>query len=338
VRQLQIADCRLSIGAAAIFIVALCLGILGAPLPAEAQQPGRFHQIGFLLHRSPEASRIEPFRQGLRALGYIEGENVAIEQRYTHGVHDRLPGLAAELVRRKVDVIVVDGTVAAMAARAATTTIPIVFVLASDPVGSGLVASLARPGGNVTGLSTLYTELSGKQLQMLKEAVPEASRVAFLCNPENPAMGPGLNGAQATARALAVQLQVFEVRRPNELEKAFSAMARDRVGALLTLPDALFSNERVQLLKLATKSRLPAIFSPRDFVEAGGLMSYGPNVPNQFRRAANYVDRILKGANPADLPIEQPTTFELVINLKTAKALGLTIPQSVLIRADEVIQ
>jgi putative ABC transport system substrate-binding protein len=205
-------------------------------------------------------------------------------------------------------------------------------------VGSGLVASLARPGGNVTGLSTLYTELSGKQLQMLKEAVPEASRVAFLCNPENPAMGPGLNGAQATARALAVQLQVFEVRRPNELEKAFSAMARDRVGALLTLPDALFSNERVQLLKLATKSRLPAIFSPRDFVEAGGLMSYGPNVPNQFRRAANYVDRILKGANPADLPIEQPTTFELVINLKTAKALGLTIPQSVLIRADEVIQ
>jgi putative ABC transport system substrate-binding protein len=338
VRQYSIADCRFSIGATAIFVVAFVLALVAAPLAAEAQQPGRFHQIGFLVHRSPEASRIEPFRQGLRALGYIEGQNITIEQRYTHGAHDRLRGLAAELVRREVGVIVVDGTVAAMAARAATTTIPIVFVLASDPVGSGLVASLARPGGNVTGLSTLYTELTGKQLQMLKEAVPEASRVTILCNPENPAIGPGLNGAQATARALGIQLQVLEVRRPNELEGTFSAMAKGRAGALLTLPDALFSNERVQLLKLAAKSRLPAIFSPRDFVEAGGLMSYGPNVPAQFRRAATYVDRILKGAKPGDLPIEQPTKFELVINLKTAKTLGLTIPQSLLVRADEVIQ
>jgi putative ABC transport system substrate-binding protein len=294
--------------------------------------------VGFLVHRSPEASRIESFREGLRALGYVEGQNLAIEQRYTEGVADRLPGLVADLVHRKMDAIVVDGTVAAMAARAATATIPIVLVLARDPVGTGLVASLARPGGNVTGLATLYTELTGKQLQILKEAVPNASRVAVLGNPENPATALGLRGAHAAAMALAIEVQAVEVGRPSELEGAFSTMARDRAGALLTLADPLFVNQRAQIVRLAAKSRLPAIFSLRDFVKDGGLISYGLNVPDQFRRAATYVDKILKGANPADLPIEQPTKLELVINLKTAKVLGLTIPQSILLRADEVIR
>ena len=314
------------------------LGILAAPLTVDAQQPGKLHQIGFLLYPSPEASRFEAFRQGLRALGYTEGQNIAIEQRYAHGVHDRLSGLAAELVRRKVDAIVVDGTAAAVAARAATKTTPIVFTLPADPVGSGLVASLARPGGNVTGLSNLTAELSGKQLQLLKEAAPEASRVAIVYNPTNPAMAAALSGAQAAARALAVQLKVLEVRRPNELGGAFSAMARGRAGALLAVSDPIFASQRAQLLKLAAKSRLPVMSSLREDVEAGGLISYGPNFPDQFRRAATYVDKILKGAKPADLPVEQPTRFDLRINMKTAKTLGLTFPQSILILATEVIQ
>jgi putative ABC transport system substrate-binding protein len=325
-------------GAHRLVLLLLAVAILAALPSAEAQQPGKLHQIGFLRYTSPQASSFEAFRQGLRALGYAEGQNIAIEQRYAHGVHDRLPDLAAELVRLKVDVIVVDGTATAIVAKAATTTIPIVFTLAGDPVGSGLVASLARPGGNVTGLSNLAAELSGKQLQLLKEAVPGASQIAILYNPVNPAMAPALDGARAAARALAVQLQVLEVRRPNELGSAFSAMARGRAGALLTLPDAIFATERVRLLEFAAKSRLPVIFSQRQDVEAGGLMSYGPNFPDQFRRAASYVDKILKGAKPGDLPVEQPTKFELVINLKTAKALGLKIPQSILVRADEVIQ
>jgi putative tryptophan/tyrosine transport system substrate-binding protein len=213
-----------------------------------------------------------------------------------------------------------------------------VFALAADPVGSGLVASLARPGGNLTGLSNLAADLSGKQLQLLKEAVPDVSEVAVLYNPVNPATRSMLNEAHAAARALAIQLQVLEVRRPNELRNAFSAMVRRRAGAVLSLADPLFSSERVQLLRLAAENRLPVMIYEKESVEAGGLMSYGPNYPDIYRRAAAYVDKILKGAKPADLPIEQPTRFELVINLKTAKALGLTIPQSILIRADEVIQ
>ena len=321
-----------------VLIPALALASLAAPLIPDAQQPAKLHQIGFLQRGSPQASRFEAFRQGLRALGYTEGQNIAIEQRYAHGVHDRLSGLAAELVPRKVDVIVVDGTATAIVAKAATTTIPIVFTLAGDPVGSGLAASLARPGGNVTGLSNLAAELSGKQLQLLKEAVPEASRVAFLYNPGNPATAPALNGAQAAARALGIQLQVLEVRRPNELGKAFSEMTKGRAGALLTVSDAIFTTERVQLLKLAAKGRLPVMFSDREYVEAGGLMSYGTNFPDQYRCAATYVDKILKGAKPADLPVEQPTRFDLAINMKTAKGLGLTFPPSILVQATEVIE
>jgi len=321
-----------------VLIPALALASLAAPLIPDAQQPAKLHQIGFLQRGSPQASRFEAFRQGLRALGYTEGQNIAIEQRYAHGVHDRLSGLAAELVPRKVDVIVVDGTATAIVAKAATTTIPIVFTLAGDPVGSGLAASLARPGGNVTGLSNLAAELSGKQLQLLKEAVPEASRVAFLYNPVNPATAPALNGAQAAARALGIQLQVLEVRRPNELGKAFSEMTKGRAGALLTVSDARCTTERVQLLKLAAKGRLPVMFSDREYVEAGGLMSYGTNFPDQYRCAATYVDKILKGAKPADLPVEQPTRFDLAINMKTAKGLGLTFPPSILVQATEVIE
>ncbi len=318
--------------------LSIALALLAAPLAAEAQQPAKVHRIGFLRGTSPQASWFEAFRQGLRELGYIEGQNIAIEQRYAHGVLDRLPGLAAELVRLKVDVIVVGGTPDAKAAKAATTTIPIVFTLAGDPVGSGLVASLARPGGNVTGLSNLQSELGGKQLQLLKEAVPRVSRVAVLYNPINPAAAPMLQGAQAAARSLAVQLQVLEVRSPNELASAFSATARGRAGALLTLADPIFANERVRLLGLAAKNRLPGMFFEREFVDAGGLMSYGPNFSDQFRRAATFVDKILRGTKPADLPVEQPTKFELVVNMKTAKTLGLKIPQTILVQATEVIQ
>jgi ABC-type uncharacterized transport system substrate-binding protein len=338
VRQLRNSKCEIRTWTAVLFVLAAALSVVGTPLTVMGEQSRGSYRVGLLVHRSPEASRIESFRHGLRALGYIDGQNIAIEERYTDGERERLPNLAADLVRQKVDVIVVDGTLAAIAAKAATTTIPIVLVLASDPVGSGLVASLARPGGNVTGMSALYAELSGKQLQILKEAVPGASRVAILGNPANPAMALGLQGAQTTARALAIQLDVLEARTPSDLEKAALALAKDRAKALLTLPDPLFSNERLQLVALAAKRRVPAIFSPKDFVEAGGLISYGPNVPDQFRRAATFVDKILKGSSPADLPIEQPTMFELAVNLKAAKALGLTIPQSILVRADEVIR
>lgn len=314
------------------------LSVVGTPRAVKGQQSEGLYRVGLLVHRSPEASRIETFRNGLRALGYIEGQNIAIEERYTEGENERLPGLAADLVRRKVDVIVVDETLAAMAAKGATTTTPIVVVPASDPVGSGLVASLARPGGNVTGMSALYAELSGKQLEIMKEAIPAASRVAVLGNPANPAMALGLKGAQTTTRALGIQLDVLEARTPSDLQKVSSQLANNRANGLLTLPAPLFSNERLQLVKLASKRRVPAIYSPKDFVEAGGLMSYGPNVPGQFRRAATFVDKILKGSRPADLPIEQPTTFEVALNLKTAKTLGLAIPQTILARADEVIR
>jgi putative ABC transport system substrate-binding protein len=297
-----------------VWLISLAVGLLLAPLAAEAQPPAKVRQIGFLLRGSPQARYLEAFRQGLRDLGYVEGQNIAIEQRYAYGMHDRVPSLAAELIRLKVDVIVVDGTLTAIAAKAATTTVPIVFTLAGDPVGSGLVASLAQPGGNVTGLSNIAAELGGRQRQLLKEAVPDASRVAVLYNPVNPATTPLLRGTQEAARSLAVQLQALKVRTPNELASAFPAMVRGRAGALVALSDALFINERVQLLTLAAKNRLPAMYQQREIVEAGGLMSYGPNFLNQFRLAATFVDKILKGAKPADLPVEQPTKFELVIN------------------------
>jgi putative ABC transport system substrate-binding protein len=283
----------------------------------------------------------EAFLQGLRDLGYTEGRNVVIEYRDAEGKLERLPALAAELVALKVDVIVAGGTPQALAAKQATKTIPIVFAAAADPVASGLVASLARPGGNATGLSLLTPELVGKCLEQLKQVVPGISRVAALWQPG----GHGertekdmLKEADVAARALAVRLQFVQARGPADFDRVFSEMTRARADALTVLPSNLFISERRRLVDLAAKNRLPAVYPWREFVDAGGLMSYGANNADLFRRAATYADKILKGAKPADLPVEQPTTFELVINLKTAKALGLTIPPSLLQRADEIIQ
>ena len=314
--------------------VALALGLLAAPLAAEAQQAAKVARIGYLatnLAASPHLR--EAFRQGLRDLGYVEGRNVVIEYRDAEGKLERLPALAAELVALKVDVIVAAGTPAALAAKQATRTLPIVFAAAADPVTSGLVTSLARPGGNVTGLSSLAPELVGKRLELLKQAVPGVSRVAVLWQPG--ALGERtekdmLKGAEVAARALGVRLQFVEARGPADFDRAFSDMTRARAGALTVLPSTMFFSERRRLVDLAAKNRLPAVYPLREFVDAGGLMSYGPNLADLFRRAATYVDKILKGAKPADLPVEQPTKFELVINLKTAKALGLTIPPSLL--------
>jgi ABC-type uncharacterized transport system substrate-binding protein len=316
--------------------VALTLGVL-APLVAEAQQGTKVPRVGVLSERSPTDPFVTAFRQGLRELGYTEGQNIIVEYRYAHGIADRFPDLVGELIRLKLDVLVVGGTVAAQSAKAQTTTVPIVFTLAGDPVGSGLVASLARPGGNVTGLSNI-AELSEKQLELLKEAVPQVSRVAVLYNPVNPATGVPLNRIREAGRALAVELQLMQVRQPNQLTSAFSASIGWRAGALLVLTDPVFGNELAEIAKLAAKHRLPTMYGRREFPDVGGLMAYGASFSDNWRRAAMFVDKILKGAKPADLPIERPTKFEFVINLKTAKALGLTIPQSVLGRADQVIE
>jgi putative ABC transport system substrate-binding protein len=316
--------------------------LLAAPLAAEAQQPVQVARMGWLGDNPAAGHPLRgAFLQGLRDLGYVEGRNVVIEYRFAEGKLERYPTLAAELVALKVDVIVAPISPAALAAKQATRTIPIVFAAVSDPIADGLVTSLARPGGNVTGLSTLSPELFGKRLEQLKQAVPGVSRVAVLWQP-----GAGsersakdiLKGAEVAARALGVQPQFVETREPADLDRAFSDMTRARAGALTMLPGNMFINEQRRLVDLAAKSRLPALYPVREFVDAGGLMAYGPNLADLFRRAATYVDKILKGAKPADLPVEQPTTFELVINLKTAKALGLTIPRSVLARADQVIE
>jgi putative ABC transport system substrate-binding protein len=268
----------------------------------------------------------------------VEGQNIAIESRWAEGKYDRYPALAADLVRLKVDVIVAQGGAATQAVQQATRTIPIVMSIVLDPVGSGLVPSLARPGGNVTGTSFMGPDLVGKQLQLLKEVVPKVSRVALLRNPANPASALGLREAEATARALGVRLQALEARNPQEIDSAFAAMTRERAGALVIFPDPIFGNQRRQIAELAAKRRLPAIHGGLpEYAEAGGLMVYSPNILDLKRRAATYVDKILKGAKPADLPVEQPTKFELVINLRTAKAIGLTIPPSLLQRADQII-
>jgi len=324
------------------FIGTLAGGLLTAPLAAEAQQAARAARIGYLVPNLAQAPHLlEAFRQGLRHLGYVEGRDVVIEYRDAGGTIERFPVLAAELVALKVDVIVAPSTPATLAAKQATRTIPIVFIGAGDPVTSGLVASLARPGGNVTGLSVLSTELTGKWLELLKQAVPGVSRVAALWQPG--AMDERTDkdmqkGAEVAAQALGVRLQFVEARGPADFDRAFSDMTRERAGALTVRPAPMFISERRRLVDLAAKNRLPAVYAWREFVDAGGLMSYGPNAADMYRRAATYVDKILKGTKPADLPVEQPTKFELVINLRTAKALGLTIPQSVLGRADEIIQ
>ena len=282
----------------------------------------------------------EAFRQGLRDLGYIEGGNVVIESRDAEGKLERLPALAAELVALKVDVIVAPSTPAALAAKQATRTLPIVFAAVADPVARGLVTSLARPGGNVTGSSNLAPELVGKRLEQLKQAVPGVNRVAVLWQPgiAGRTEKDMVNAAEVAAQALGVRLQFVEARGPADFDRAFSEMTGARAGALTLLGSGMFFIERRRLVDLAATNRLPAVYGLREYVDAGGLMSYGPNSADLYRRAATYVDRLLKGAKPGDLPIEQPTRFELVINLKTAKALGLTIPTSLLARADQVIE
>jgi len=324
------------------FIGTLTGSLLAAPLAAGAQQAAKVARIGYLstnLAANPHTH--EAFRQGLRDLGYVEGRNVVIEYRDAEGKFERLPALAAELVALKVDVIVAGGNSLARAAKQATRTLPIVFASVSDPVGSGLVTSLARPGGNVTGAAILSPELVGKRLELLTLAVPGVSRVAVLWLPG--ALGERtekdmLKEADVAARALGVQLQFVEARGPADLDRAFSDMTRARAGALTVLPSLMFLREHRRLVDLAAKHRLPAVYTVKEYVDAGGLMAYAPNLADVFRRAATYVDRILKGAKPGDLPVEQPTKFELVINLKTAKALGLTIPPSLLQRADQVIE
>jgi putative tryptophan/tyrosine transport system substrate-binding protein len=321
----------------AAFLVLLAIGFLTAPLTAEAQQATKVHRIGCLSagERDPY---MEAFLEGMRTLGYVEGQNFVMEYRYAAGQYERLPALAAELVRLKVDVLMVVSTPAALALKNATTTIPIVMTGVGDPVGSGLVASLARPGGNVTGLVALSTELAGKQLEFLKDVLPTVSRVALLWNPTNPANALQVREADVAAQALGVQLHRVEVRSPDAFDSAFAAMTSAHAGALLVVADSMFFQHRRRLAELAATSHLPTMHNIRPFVEAGGLMAYGPSTLDIRRRAAIYVDKILKGAKPADLPVEQPTKFELVINLKTAQALGLTIPPAVLFQADEVLR
>ncbi len=321
--------------------IAGALGFLTAPLAAEAQQTRKIPRVGVLGGQSPEDSPAPPIlalRQGLRELGYVEGQNVAIEWRWAHGKLERFPDLAAELVKLKVDIIVAATVPGVQAAQKATRTIPIVMGFVSDPVAFGLVSSLARPGGNTTGLGVPTPEISGKRLQLLREVSPTVGRVAVLSDPSQPGISVDLKGTEVAARALSVQLQVAEARSTGELDRAFAAIARERVAGIVVLPSTVLYASRVRIAQLAAKHRLPTSGWAREFPEAGCLMSYGANLPDVARRAAYFVDKILKGAKPADLPVEQPTKFELVINLKTAKALGLTIPPSLLQRADEIIQ
>jgi putative ABC transport system substrate-binding protein len=324
------------------FLAGTGAALFATPFAAEAQQAAKIARIGLLpVNVAANPHLQEAFLRGLRDLGYVEGRNLVIEYRNAEGKLERFPALAAELVALKVDVIVAPSTPAALAAKQATRTIPIVFASVVDPVTTGLVTSLARPGGNVTGLSFLSPELVGKCLELLKQAVPGVSRVAALWQPgglPERTEKDFLKEAEVAARALGVRLQFVEARGPADVDRAFSDMTRARAGALTVLPYSMFLNERRRLVDLAAKNRLPAVYGGREFVDAGGLMAYGPDLADSWRRAATYVDKILKGAKPANLPIEQPTKFELVINLKTAKALGLTIPPSLLGRADEVIQ
>jgi len=326
-------------------IAVLALSLLAAPLAAEAQQAAKVARIGYLSPNLATGPHLrEAFRQGLRDLGYVEGRNLVIEYRDAEGKVERLPALAAELVALKVDVIVTEGgnTVVPLAAKQATRTLPIVFATAADAVGSGLVTSLARPGGNVTGLDSLSTELVGKRLELLTQAVPGVGQVAVLWLPGvygERTEKEMLTGAEVAARGLKVRVQFVEATRdPADLGRAFSDMTRARAGALTVLPNNMFRREHRRLLDLAARHRLPAVYPWRDLVDTGGLMSYGASLTDLSRRAATYVDRILKGAKPGDLPVEQPTKFELVINLKTARTLGLTIPPSVLSRADHIIE
>jgi len=315
------------------FLFALCL-------PAEAQQPKKVPLVGFLSATSASAiaARVEAFQHGLRELGYVEGKNIVVEWRYAEGKLDRLGELAAELTRLKVNAIVSAGPPPTRAAKAATSTIPIVMAFDSDPVGNGFVDSLARPGGNITGLSALYPELGGKALEILSEVVPKLSRVAILGTSTSPTYLPTMREIEIVAKSLKLQLQYLDVLNPQDIETAFQGANTGRAQACLTLGSPILDYKRPHVVELAVKNRLPAIYPQSEFVEAGGLMYYGTNTPELFRRTAIYVDKILKGARPADLPVEQPTKFEFIINLKAAKQIGLTIPLNVLARADKVIR
>ena len=305
---------------------------------ASAQQLTKIPRIGVLVAGSPSSIQIEAFRQGLRDFGYVEGQTIAIEYRWAEGKFDRLPDLAAELVRRRVDVIFAAAAPSIRAARQATKTIPIVFEMLADPVSAGFVRSLAEPGGNLTGVAGLAPELSGKRLELLKEIVPRLKRVAILGNPSNPNFRSVLTETEIAAPSLGLQLQVIEVKEPAELQSAFSAMNKGRAAALSIIPDPMLVSEQKRIIDLAAKARLPAIYGTSVAVEAGGLIAYARSPSQMFRRVAYYVDRILKGAKPADLPVEQPIKFEFIINLKAAKQIGLTIPPNVLARADRVIK
>ena len=322
------------------FIGTMAVGVLAGPLPARAQRAGKVWRIGYLDQGSATGNGpyFEAFRQGLRDLGWTEGKNITIEVQFAEGKTERLPALAAELARQRVDLIATASTPAALAAKQATSTIPIVMGFVADPVGSGVVRSLARPGGNITGWTHQGLELRGKYLELLKEAVPDAMRFGVLWNPANPVHQLSMGTIEAAARRLKVELYPVGVHEPREIEGAFSALAGKRVDALVVFPDGMFIAQRSVIVGLAARRRLPAMYGVREYAEAGGLMSYGTNLLDMFRLSASFADKILKGARPADLPVEQPTKFELIVNLKTANALGLTIPSAVLQRADEIIQ
>ena len=318
---------------------AFCSMLLALPFPARAQQTGRIFRIGILVAASPsiQSARVEAFRRRLRELGYVEGKNIVVDYRSAEGKLDWLPGLAAELVRLKVDVIVTIG-VGVLAAKKATSTIPIVFAFSGDPVGTGLVSSLARPGGNLTGLSLMAPDLDGKRLELLKEAFPKFARVAFLWGSGGPRGNSALTDMEAAARELRLKLLSLEVRRLEDFDSAFARAKRDRAQGLITAANPLIDNQRRQVLDFAAKNRLPAMHASSEFVDAGGLMSYAPNYMDLWRRAADFVDKILKGTKPEDIPVEQPMRFEFIVNLIAAKQIGVTIPPNVLVRANRVIR
>ena len=322
------------------FIVVLGAGLLSAARGTHAQQVVKVPQIGYVGNSTPalEAALVDGFRQGLRERGYTEGNNIVVQYRWADGKPDAFPALITELIARNVEVLVVSGTPATLAAKTATSTVPIVMAAVGDAVGAGIIPSLARSGGNISGLTTLVTQLEGKLVQILHELVPKIRRLALLVNPDNPLIPPVLKSTLAAAHSLQIPVRVYDVRTRNELEPAFDAITKAKSDALVVLPDRTILPSRARIVQFAAQRRLPAIYPFSEFVEDGGLIFYGPDFADMFRRAASYVDKILKGAKPADLPVEQPTTFELVINLKTAKALGIKIPQELLLQANKVIE
>lgn len=323
-----------------VLAVALALGLVAAPLAAEAQPAGKVYRVGFLGNSSAalEANLVGPFREGLRDLGYVEGKNVQIEYRWAEGKYERFPALIGELAALKIDVLVTAGTPAALAVKKAAAPFPLVMVAVGDPVATGLVADLGRPGGNMTGLSSIAPDLEGKRLELLREVTGRLSHVAVLWNPANSFHVGSLKETRAAAQTLGIKVLALAIRTSEQFVDAFAALERERPTGLVVLADRLFLHHRARVADFTLHHRLPGVYTHREMVDAGGLMSFGPNYADMHRRAATYVDRILKGARPADLPVEQPSTFELIVNLKTARALGLTIPPAVLVRAAQVIE